>query len=68
MAKWQKVYETASPVRAEIIKGVLATHGIIAVILNKKESVYQLHGNYEVMTSAGEAMEAINIIENGITF
>ncbi|MEX2594084.1 MAG: DUF2007 domain-containing protein, partial [Anditalea sp.] len=37
MAKWQKVFETGSSVRAEIVKGVLEENGVIAIIVNKKE-------------------------------
>ncbi|WP_035804494.1 putative signal transducing protein [Lunatimonas lonarensis] len=68
MAKWHKVYETDSPIRAEIVKGVLAEKGITAVILNKKESVWHIHGKYEVMTSVDEVMQAITIITHEITF
>jgi len=68
MADWQKVFETDSAIRAEIVKGVLEENGITAIILNKKESVYQIHGNYEVMVSTSETIQAINIINNEITF
>ncbi|EON78851.1 hypothetical protein ADIS_0748 [Lunatimonas lonarensis] len=62
------MYETDSPIRAEIVKGVLAEKGITAVILNKKESVWHIHGKYEVMTSVDEVMQAITIITHEITF
>ena len=68
MKNWQKVYEDGSPVRAEIVKGVLEENGIATVILNKKESVYQIHGQFEVMVSADDAIQAINIVKNEITF
>lgn len=68
MAKWHKVYVTSSPVRAEIVKGILAEKGITAFIINKKESVYQIHGNYEIMTSDDQVLQAINIITHEITF
>lgn len=68
MEKWQKVFETGSSVRAEIVKGVLEENGIIAIIVNKKESVYQIHGTYELMVSPSQTIEAINIINNEITF
>lgn len=68
MAKWHKVYETVSPIRAEIIKGVLTEKGIIAIILNKRESVYNINGNIEIMTSTEDVVQAINIIDNEITF
>ncbi len=68
MAEWQKVYESDSPIRAEIVKGVLEEKGIISIIMNKKESVYKIHGNYELMVSSSDTMQAINIIKNEITF
>ncbi len=68
MASWQRVYVTGSQIRAEIIKGVLLERGITTVVLNKKESVYQIHGNYEVMTAADDVVRALQIIEDEITF
>lgn len=68
MDKWQKVFETDSSIRAEIVKGVLEENGIVAIIVNKKESVYQIHGHYELMVSSSQTIKAINIIENEITF
>ncbi|WP_009033894.1 putative signal transducing protein [Indibacter alkaliphilus] len=68
MKNWQKIYEDGSPVRAEIVKGVLEEKNIQAVILNKKESVYQIHGQYEVMVPITDALTAINIVKNEITF
>jgi hypothetical protein len=68
MKNWKKVYEDGSPVKAEIVKGVLEDCGIQAVILNKKESVYQIHGQYEVMVPLSETLRAINIVKNEISF
>lgn len=68
MTKWQKVYEVSSPVRAEIVKGVLEQNEIIALIINKKESAYQIHGYYEVMVPNDQVFRAVNIIKNEITF
>ncbi len=68
MASWQRVYATSSHIHAEIVKGVLLERGITAVVLNKKESVYQIHGNYEVMTTADDVVRALQIINDEITF
>jgi hypothetical protein len=68
MANWQRVYATGSQIHAEIVKGVLKERGITAVVLNKKESVYQIHGNYEVMTIVDDVVRALQIIEDEITF
>jgi hypothetical protein len=68
MMNWQKVFEDNSPVRAEIVKGVLGDNDIPAVIVNKKESVYQIHGHYEVMVPVNDVLRAINIVKNEISF
>ncbi|MEX2512517.1 MAG: DUF2007 domain-containing protein [Cyclobacteriaceae bacterium] len=68
MEKWHKVYETGSEIRAEIVKGILEEKGITSVIVNKKEQVYQIHGYFEIMVSKEEAVIAINIIKNEISF
>ncbi|TXE12553.1 putative signal transducing protein [Algoriphagus aquimarinus] len=68
MENWNKVFETPMQVRAEIVKGVLEEHQIQAVILNKKETIYQIFGNYEVHVQSENMMSANNIIQNEITF
>lgn len=68
MMNWQKVFEDSSPVRAEIVKGVLEDNNIPSVIINKKESVYQIHGHYEVMVPVNDVLRAINIVKNEISF
>jgi len=68
MEKWLKVFESSMLIRAEIVKGVLQEHDITAVVLNKKESVYQIHGSYQVMVAPENALAAINIIKNEISF
>jgi hypothetical protein len=68
MSNWQKVFESSTPVRAEIVKGVLGEKGITAVIVNKKDPVYKIHGNIEVMVLKEEALRALNIVENEISF
>lgn len=68
MENWNKVFETPMQVRAEIVKGILEEHQIQAVILNKKETVYQIFGNYEVHVQGENMMSANNIIQNEITF
>ena len=68
MSKWQRIFESSTPIRAEIVKGVLEEKGITAVIVNKKDPVYKIHGNIEVMVLAEEAQRALNIVENEISF
>jgi len=68
MSNWRKIFESSTPIRAEIVKGVLEENGITAVIVNKKDPVYKIHGNIEVMVLAEEAQRALNIVENEISF
>jgi hypothetical protein len=68
MKNWKKVFEDSSPVRAEIVKGVLEDNGIKAVIVNKKESVYQIFGKYEVMVPVSNVLKALKIVKNEISF
>jgi hypothetical protein len=68
MDNWIKVFESPMQVRAEIVKGILEEHQIQAVVLNKKETVYQIFGNYEVLVQRENMMSANNLIQNEITF
>jgi hypothetical protein len=49
---WVKVYTTQDPVTAEIVKQGLLENDIAAVIMNKKDSSYQVFGMVDVMVSA----------------
>jgi hypothetical protein len=68
MENWIKVFETEAQVRAEIVKGVLEEHGIQAVVLNKKETVYQIFGTYHVLVQRDDSISAATIVQNEITF
>ena len=68
MENWIKVFESPMQVRAEIVKGVLEEHQIQAVVLNKKETVYQIFGMHEVLVQKEDVIAANNLIQNEITF
>lgn len=68
MENWIKVFEDGQQVRAEIVKGVLTESDIPAVILNKKETVYQVFGTYEVHVKREDVLTATNLIKNEISF
>ena len=68
MENWNKVFETPMQVRAEIVKGILEEHQIQAVILNKKETVYQIFVNYEVHVQSENMISANNIFQNELRF
>ena len=68
MENWNKVFESPMQVRAEIVRSILEENQIQAVVLNKKETVYQIFGNYEVHVQHEDMMLATNLIQNEITF
>jgi hypothetical protein len=68
MQNWIRVFEDQNQIRAEIVKAVLEENGIPAVVLNKKETVYQVFGTYEVLVIQGDALPAMQLIQNEITF
>jgi hypothetical protein len=68
MQNWIKVFEDQNQIRAEIVKAILEENGIPAVVLNKKETVYYVFGTYEVLVVQGDALAAMQLIQNEITF
>ncbi|MDO8965499.1 DUF2007 domain-containing protein [Algoriphagus sp.] len=68
MQSWIKVFENQNQIRAEIVKGVLEENGIAAVVMSKKEIAYQVLGTYEVLVPHGDALAALQLIQNEITF
>lgn len=68
MENWIKVFEDSMQIRAEIVKGVLVENEIQAVVLNKKDTAYQMFGNYQVLVKRDDAIQATKIIQNAITF
>lgn len=67
MDKWQKVYTSDLPYRAEIVKGVLAENKLNPVLINKKDTAYQI-GHYEVHVAPEDVLKAIKIIKDDICF
>lgn len=68
MKNWTKVFEDQNQIRVEIVKGVLEDKGVAAVILNKKESVYQVIGAYEVLVPTDQTLYALQLIQHEISF
>ena len=67
MSKWVNVYKTENLYRAEIVKGVLEDNELPAVVVDKKDRIYNL-GYYEVHVGADDVLKAIKIITDDITF
>jgi hypothetical protein len=68
MENWIRVFEDQNQIRAEIVKGVLEEKGVPAVVLNKKETVYQLNGTYQVLVPGDQAILALQLIQHEISF
>ena len=68
MENWIKVFEDGIQIRAEIVKGILVENEIPAVVLNKKDTAYQMFGNYQVLVKRDDAIQATKLIQNAITF
>jgi len=68
MDNWIKVFEDQNHIRAEIVKAVLEENGIAAVVMNKKETVYNVFGAYEVMVGRADGLAAMQLIQNEIAF
>ncbi len=67
MNNWQKVYTTPNSHQAEIVKGVLESHSIPAVVLNRKDSSYHF-GYFDVLVSAEDGLAALKIVADEISF
>lgn len=67
MADWQKVYQNSIQHKVSIVKAVLDDHNLNPVIVNKKDSSYQL-GYFEVHVAPDNVMKALKIIEEEIDF
>ncbi|WP_421875038.1 hypothetical protein [Marinoscillum sp.] len=67
MRDWQSVYRDQFEYRAEIVKAVLDDHDMNPVLLNKKDSAYQL-GHFEILVAPDHVIKAIKLINDEIQF
>ena len=64
MNDWKKIYESTSPIKAQLAKAYLVEeHQIEAVVLNKQDSSY-LFGLCEVHVPMQDAVLAKFLLEN----
>jgi putative signal transducing protein len=68
VSNWSKVYESKKPYRAEIVKDILDQKGIMAIIMDKKDTAYDIFGHLEVHVKADNVISALKIIEDDIKF
>lgn len=67
MSQWQTIFKTKQAYQAEIVKSMLIDRDIPAVVVNKQDSAYHL-GYYEVTVAQEDVLNAMQIIENDISF
>lgn len=67
MASWVTVYRDNLMHRSEIVKAVLIDAGIPAVIVNKRDPMYQI-GSLEVQVANDDVIRSLKIIEDDIHF
>ena len=67
MVKWQNVFTSDLPYRAEIVRAVLEENDLNPVLVNKKDTLYQI-GHYEVHVVQEDVLKAIKIIKDDICF
>ena len=60
---WSLVFTKAQPFQAEIVKQMLGSNGIEAVVLNKQDSSYPSIGEAEVYVSTEAEIKAKKLIE-----
>ena len=68
MKSWVVIFESKQEHKAEIVKDVLSDKGFDAVVVNKKDTAYNMFGQFEVNVAPEHAVRAIRIIENDIKF
>lgn len=68
MSNWSKIYESKKPYRAEIVKDILEQHHIKAIVMNRKDSAYDIFGQIEVHVEAEKVLTALKIIEDDVKF
>lgn len=68
MENWVRVFEDQNQIRAEIVKGVLEESGVAAIVLNKKETIYQLNGTFQVLVPHDQVISALQLIQHEIAF
>lgn len=60
---WQKVFSTSDIVKAEWIKYLLQQNDIDAIMINKRDSAWNL-GDMEIYVPYEQVVEAIELIKN----
>ena len=62
MPQWEKIYETPVGYRAQILRTLLESNNIPAVILNKQDSSY-LFGHFEIFVPDDYLIQGLIVLE-----
>jgi hypothetical protein len=54
LSDWIKIYETQTPWQAELVKAYLAENEVQAIVMNQRDSSYQVFGSATVMVPASQ--------------
>ena len=68
MNNWTKVFSSKEEYKAEIVKDVLMDKQYDPVIVNRKDTAYNIFGEYEVYVAPEYTVLALRVIENDINF
>lgn len=60
---WEKILETSNELHIEIAKQILQENDIEAIILNKKDSLYQI-GDIEIYVHRDDILEAKLVLKD----
>ena len=60
---WVRVYETQQEYLAEIARSVLFDNDIESVIINKKDSIYNILGDIEIYVNRDNLIRAKQILQ-----
>lgn len=59
---WVRIYSAEHPYKTIIVKGILKEYGIYAIILNKRDSVYNTFGEAELYILRKDQIKAMDIL------
>ena len=61
---WINIFSSANPIEVEIIKQMLAENNIVAVVLSKQDSSYNMFGTIDLYVTENEQEIALHLITN----
>ena len=59
---WVKIFSSTNPIEVEIIKQMLTENNIVAVVLNKQDSSYNMFGAIDLYVTENEQAIALQLI------